>query len=331
MVTQRDLARHLGLSQQAVSFALNGRPGVSDETRDQVLSAAAELGYRVNAAARDLRGGRSRHVGVLMQSNPTVRGLHPVAWEIVGGINHQLAEGGLYTTLIRFTDAIEGPEDLHRAFAEQVFGAMIVVGLDRVFHQRFAELFPEAIWVDHQDRPPRRAVWRDEEAAGRLAAERLIAAGHRELRYLRTGWKPGAWVDERLRGARQAADGASVSLVEQVMQARKGDPNDKLPAGVEPGCALLVAEAYLALRLQPLLAQAGLVPGRDCSLCCADDAELLADAWPELDRVDFDRFALGGAAARLAMGQTADPDSAATSIVIPSHPVDGSTCLTVAR
>jgi LacI family transcriptional regulator len=44
-VTARDLANMLGISTAAVSMALNGKPGVSTETRNKVLAAAAELGY----------------------------------------------------------------------------------------------------------------------------------------------------------------------------------------------------------------------------------------------------------------------------------------------
>ncbi len=44
-VTARNLAKLLGISTAAVSMALNGKPGVSSETRSKVLAMAAELGY----------------------------------------------------------------------------------------------------------------------------------------------------------------------------------------------------------------------------------------------------------------------------------------------
>jgi transcriptional regulator with XRE-family HTH domain len=44
-VTARDLANMLGISTAAVSMALNGKPGVSSETRTKVLAAATKLGY----------------------------------------------------------------------------------------------------------------------------------------------------------------------------------------------------------------------------------------------------------------------------------------------
>ncbi|HEX4093629.1 MAG TPA: LacI family DNA-binding transcriptional regulator [Trebonia sp.] len=68
----RDVARAVGISVSAVSLALNGRPGVSVETRHRVLAVAAELGYRANPQAQALRRGRSSTYGLMVRnlSNP---------------------------------------------------------------------------------------------------------------------------------------------------------------------------------------------------------------------------------------------------------------------
>jgi DNA-binding LacI/PurR family transcriptional regulator len=61
-----DVARRAGVSSAAVSFAMNGRPGVGEATRDRILRAAEELGWRPSAPARALTqsspasSGRSR-------------------------------------------------------------------------------------------------------------------------------------------------------------------------------------------------------------------------------------------------------------------------------
>ena len=47
----KDIARRAGVSQSAVSFALNGRAGVSEDTRDRVRRVAEELGWRPSTAA----------------------------------------------------------------------------------------------------------------------------------------------------------------------------------------------------------------------------------------------------------------------------------------
>ncbi|KGM11966.1 LacI family transcriptional regulator [Cellulomonas carbonis T26] len=61
-----DVAREAGVSPMTVSNVVNGRPGVKAETRQRVLEAVERLGYRPNATARLLRGGRSGAIGLLV-------------------------------------------------------------------------------------------------------------------------------------------------------------------------------------------------------------------------------------------------------------------------
>ena len=59
----KQLAEHLSLSQATVSRALNGYPEIKEATRNRVLTAAAEFGYRANSIARSLATGRSGNIG----------------------------------------------------------------------------------------------------------------------------------------------------------------------------------------------------------------------------------------------------------------------------
>jgi DNA-binding LacI/PurR family transcriptional regulator len=59
MVTQAQIARKLGFSRQLVGFALAGYPQVSKESRERILAAAREMGYRPNPHARALRRKRT--------------------------------------------------------------------------------------------------------------------------------------------------------------------------------------------------------------------------------------------------------------------------------
>ena len=66
----KDIADVVGLSSAAVSFALNGKPGVSDRVREEVLRVATELGWRPNAAARSLVEARAGALGLVV-ARPT--------------------------------------------------------------------------------------------------------------------------------------------------------------------------------------------------------------------------------------------------------------------
>ncbi|MEW2546781.1 LacI family DNA-binding transcriptional regulator [Streptomyces sp. NPDC047002] len=66
MVTQKQIARELGLAVSTVSRALTGQPHVGEATRKAVLTAAERYGYRPNAVARALRRRETRMIGVVI-------------------------------------------------------------------------------------------------------------------------------------------------------------------------------------------------------------------------------------------------------------------------
>ena len=63
-VTIATVARHANVSRQTVSNVLNAPDMVREETRARVIAAIKKLGYRTNLAARQMRTGRSRLIGV---------------------------------------------------------------------------------------------------------------------------------------------------------------------------------------------------------------------------------------------------------------------------
>ncbi|MBT1160603.1 LacI family DNA-binding transcriptional regulator [Bifidobacterium sp. SO1] len=67
MVTMRDVAAKVGVSQATVSYALRGDPSISEKTRRKVLDAARELNYSTNLSARSLKSGRSGAIGLVLQ------------------------------------------------------------------------------------------------------------------------------------------------------------------------------------------------------------------------------------------------------------------------
>ena len=63
--TMADVAKHVGVSRALVSIVFRGVDGASEATRQRVLDAAAELGYRPDSLAQGLRRSRTRNLGVL--------------------------------------------------------------------------------------------------------------------------------------------------------------------------------------------------------------------------------------------------------------------------
>lgn len=72
VVNLRQLAEMLGLSQTTVSRALNGYPEVNAETRERVLQAVRDTGYRPNRVAQRLATGRAASIGLVMTVAPDI-------------------------------------------------------------------------------------------------------------------------------------------------------------------------------------------------------------------------------------------------------------------
>jgi DNA-binding LacI/PurR family transcriptional regulator len=74
--TLADVASRAGVTKAAVSFALNGQPGVSAATRARILAIAHDLGFQPNSAARALSDGRA----AVVFGTPKGAGSLPAVW-----------------------------------------------------------------------------------------------------------------------------------------------------------------------------------------------------------------------------------------------------------
>ena len=91
-VTISDLARRLDISKASVSYALNGRSGVSEETRQRVLSLAEELGFHPNSAAVALSASRTRTIGIVIARDPALISTEAFYMRTLVGIEQYLNE-----------------------------------------------------------------------------------------------------------------------------------------------------------------------------------------------------------------------------------------------
>ncbi len=120
--TSNDVARLAGVAQSTVSYVLTGKGRVSEETRERVLRAAAQLDYQPNAGAQALRSRKSRVLGLMFP---------------VRAAAHQPGRLGFLTTVVaacreRGYDALvvtadEGPEGLRRLAGTALCDGLLVM------------------------------------------------------------------------------------------------------------------------------------------------------------------------------------------------------------
>ncbi|WP_406136202.1 LacI family DNA-binding transcriptional regulator [Streptomyces sp. NBC_01089] len=119
------VAQKVGVSEATVSRVLNGRPGVSEATRQAVLSALDVLGYE---RPTQLRGERARLVGLVLPElqNP----IFPAFAEVVGGA---LAQQGLTPVLCTQTKGGVSEADYVELLLEQQVSGVVFAG--GLYHQ----------------------------------------------------------------------------------------------------------------------------------------------------------------------------------------------------
>jgi DNA-binding LacI/PurR family transcriptional regulator len=176
-----DVARLARVSKATASRALSGRGYVSEETRDRVVAAAAQIGYVVSSNAASLVTGQTRNVGVVIP--------HINRWyfaEVLEGIHSALIASGYDLTLYRLSDdAIERRRVFEYFLVRKRVDAVIAVGIE-----------PTAVEVGllHSLRVPivglggpvdgMATISVDDAAVAALATEHLISLGHRQIMHI---------------------------------------------------------------------------------------------------------------------------------------------------
>ena len=106
-VTIAHIADRLGVSKASVSYALNGQPGVSEQTRQKVVAMAAELGWHPNFSARALSRSRADAIGMVLRRDPALLGTEPFYMRLLEGVEDVLSDAG-QSLLLRMVGTTPG-------------------------------------------------------------------------------------------------------------------------------------------------------------------------------------------------------------------------------
>jgi DNA-binding LacI/PurR family transcriptional regulator len=253
-VTIATVARHANVSRQTVSNVLNAPDMVRDATRARVIAAIEELGYRTNLAARQMRTGRSRLIGVRI--DPVRNGIEAAVLDrFLHGLTENAAPAGYRIVLYTASD-----DEAEIGTYDELLATYALDGfvLTQTHHDdtRTAWLLEHRVPFTTFGRPwgaPERHSWVDVDgAAGTAAATtHLIRAGHRRIAFI--GWPPGSGVgDDRHAGwasTMQAAgltvDGLSRHTIDGISEGEQMTRD--LLAGPNPPTAVVCASDPLAL------------------------------------------------------------------------------------
>ncbi len=137
--TIADIAQRAGVTKAAVSFALNGQPGVSAATRERILAIAQEIGFQPNSAARALTAGKAEAFGLIIDRPARTLGSEPFFMQLVSGIQVELTRQRV-TLLFTMAEDQDAEIEMYRQWwAQRRVDGVFVVDL-QVNDRRIAVL-----------------------------------------------------------------------------------------------------------------------------------------------------------------------------------------------
>jgi DNA-binding LacI/PurR family transcriptional regulator len=283
-VTQADVAARAGVSQALVSIVFRNAPGASPGTRERVLKAAAELEYRPDHRARLLAGNRSRAIGVSFLVGhefhaELVEHLYDAAavheYELVlGGVTGTHSEAEVVRSLMGFRCEaliLLAPSSSVREL-EAMAGHEPVIVTARAVRSSMIDV-----------------VRADDFAGARLATERLIELGHRDIVHVHGARASGA--TERRAGYKSAMRAAGLEGNIDLVAGGLVDADGERAADAilqRPSCptAVVAFNDHCAAGVLATFRGAGLrVPG-DVSIVGFDNAGVAKLATVRLTTVD---------------------------------------------
>ncbi|MEV6495822.1 LacI family DNA-binding transcriptional regulator, partial [Actinoplanes sp. NPDC051633] len=300
-----DIAEHVGVSQATVSRVLNDKPGISQATRDAVLTALDVLGYE---RPNKLRGERARLVGIVLpeMSNP----VFPALAEAMAGA---LAKRGFSTVLCtRTVDGVSEAEYVRILLEQQVSGVLFGGGLYQeadADHAHYAALRERSLptvlvnaAVDGLGFPQ---VCTDDGHGVEMAYQHLAALGHDRVALL-LGPSDHVPSARKLSAFLGCAGGPPQIGPPQIGRAPFAMAEAQVMAGRllgEGATALICASDVTAIGAIRAAHRMGLsVPG-DVSIVGYDDSPVMACTDPPLTTVRQPVDAMGQAAVSLLLQQ----------------------------
>jgi DNA-binding LacI/PurR family transcriptional regulator len=178
--TSSQVAAKARVSQSAVSRTFTPGGSVSVKTREKVLKAAADLGYRPNALARAMISGRSKLIALLVAYLDNQ--FYPIVLEQLSRILQ--AKG--YQVLLFMTDPGNQDEVVQRILQYKVEGiVMASATLSSVLAKECADTgIPVVMFNRYVTTSPASSVICDNIEGGRMLADFLVSGGHERIAFI---------------------------------------------------------------------------------------------------------------------------------------------------
>ncbi|WP_249266460.1 MULTISPECIES: LacI family DNA-binding transcriptional regulator [unclassified Pseudonocardia] len=324
-VTIADIAARAGVSKAAVSYALNGVPGVSPAVRQQILDIAAELRFRPNRIAQDLRAGTAKVIGILLDNIE-----NPVYTEIAGAAVSAAAERGYEVFVSHLGTASDRKTEVALSHVDRNISGLILTSVTVEDIPLLASLRERGVACVQAYRGltevPNDWVGIDDRAAARELAAQVLAGGRRSVAIL-SGVRESVVARNRVAGFREALAERGIEpvnpddvwgpLTREAGVTRARDVLDRHP-GTD---LLLCASDVIAVGAWDHAREAGLsVPG-DLAITGFDGTGIASAGPLQLSTVNAPRRVMGECAATMLIDRIEGADGPPIRRMLPYETV----------
>lgn len=336
--TIREIADLAGVSPAAVSFVLNDKPGVGQETRDKVLAIIAKLGYeqRKPRQPSSTRKQAIRMLYIAAQGNVTNHAHRIFISEYIDGLEKEAKAAG-YRIEIQIMEGFDRAKVLQALTTDMIDGAVVIgSALDDEDLKVFTEVSTPVVIV-YTYRP-----WLDldfvdmnNESSVRAAVEYLHDAGHRriglvksliETRNFRSRERAFMETMERLGLPLAAAD---CFAIDPTFDKGRQDMARLLAKAGDLPSALFCVNDYIAYGCIQALKDIGKSVPADVSVVGFDNLPTDDFMEPRLTSVKVSNSSIGRRAMRLLLDRIADPERPSEKVSISGELIERASVLRI--
>lgn len=285
-LTIADVARRAGVSTMSVSRVINGRGGVSAETRDRIQAVIREMNYSPSLAAQGLASAEAARIGLLYTA--------PSGAYLSGfllGTLDEISRTGDSLVLHRCDTPDEVRLAVSKLLAEGVDGVVLPPPLcdsEEALELLAAAGKPVVAVATGREDDRSLSVRVDDYGAARAMTEYLLSLGHRRVGFI-AGDIAQAAASQRFRGFSDVLRerGLEPVVVEQGDYSyRSGiEAATRIFDLAEPPTGIFASNDDMASAAVSVAHRRGLDVPRDVSIVGFDDSLLAATTWPELTTV----------------------------------------------
>lgn len=334
-VTIKDVAALAGVSPSTVSRTCKNNPSISEETKERVRKAMAELGYEPNFQASNLASQNSRTIGIILPASAKEVYENSFYLEAIQGISHYCNGRQYMPTIVTGQDEAEilnavrsmsrsGKVDgfiiLYSKKEDPVIDYLFNEGLLYILIGKATQYTNQTIYIDN-----------DNLLAGREATEYLYQLGHRRIAYLGS--------DSSLMFSADRKAGYQLALASHQLPVRPeycvevknvSENNEEAIRGLlmqkDRPTAILVSDDILAVSLERVCLENHLAIPEDLSIISFNNSLFARLTSPQLTSIDIGAGQLGSEAASQIINHIENPNLLATKIIVPHHLIERDSC-----